>query len=83
MYKRQDLECHGVETLYGGDRDYCKIARDPAFETPILDRIQRLVTRDKNHPCVIMWSMGNESGFGCNFEKALAWTCLLYTSRCV
>ncbi len=69
-----DLECHGVETLYGGDRDYCKIARDPAFETPILDRIQRLVTRDKNHPCVIMWSMGNESGFGCNFEKALAWT---------
>lgn len=33
-----------------------------------------LVHRDVNRPCVVIWSMGNESAYGCNFEKALAWT---------
>ncbi len=33
-----------------------------------------MVFRDKNRPCVVIWSMGNESAYGCNFEKALAWT---------
>lgn len=69
-----DMECHGVDALYGADADYCKIARDPRFEGAILDRVQRLVVRDKNRPCVLFWSMGNESGYGANFEKALAWT---------
>ena len=33
-----------------------------------------MVERDKNRFCIVMWSMGNESAYGCNFEKALAWT---------
>ena len=33
-----------------------------------------MVERDKNRPCIVMWSMGNESAYGCNFEKALKWT---------
>ena len=40
----------------------------------ILDRVQKCVVRDKNRPCVLVWSMGNESGYGCTFENALAWT---------
>ncbi len=40
----------------------------------IVDRIQRMVQRDKNRSCIVMWSMGNESAYGCNFEKALEWT---------
>ena len=39
-----------------------------------MDRTQRCVMRDKNRPCVVIWSMGNESAYGCTFEKALAWT---------
>ena len=33
-----------------------------------------MVERDKNRFCIVMWSMGNESAYGCNFEKALEWT---------
>ena len=51
-----------------------KIADDPAWEQAILDRVKRMVARDKNRFCIIFWSMGNESAYGCNFEKALAWT---------
>ncbi len=39
-----------------------------------MDRVQLMVQRDKNRPSIVMWSMGNESAYGCNFEKALAWT---------
>lgn len=38
-----------------------------------LDRVQAMVERDKNHPCVIIWSMGNEAGTGCVFEAMYAW----------
>ena len=71
-----DLECHGVVTLDGsGERDdYNLIADDPAFGNLILDRIQRLARRDRNQPCVLIWSMGNEAGCGVNFDRALAWT---------
>ncbi|MBQ2028118.1 MAG: beta-galactosidase [Clostridia bacterium] len=71
-----DLECHGVVTLNGGgERDnYNLIADDPAFGDLIVDRVQRLVLRDRNQPCVLIWSMGNEAGCGVNFDRALAWT---------
>ena len=39
-----------------------------------MDRVQLMVQRDKNRSSIVMWSMGNESAYGCNFEKALAWT---------
>ena len=72
-----DQETHGVVTLFGGydgGEPYNRIADDPAFEGAVLDRVRRMVLRDKNFPCVVIYSMGNESGHGVNFEKALAWT---------
>ena len=77
-----DIEAHGPFMLYRKeDTDYNrfkkwneKIADDPAWEQAILDRVKRMVARDKNRFCIIFWSMGNESAYGCNFEKALAWT---------
>ena len=55
-----DIETHGAEVC--GNRSV--ISDDPAWEHVYLDRAARLVERDKNHPCVVMWSLGNESGFG-------------------
>ena len=77
-----DVEAHGPFMLYRKeDTDYNrfkkwneKIADDPAWEPAILDRVKHMVARDKNRFCIIFWSMGNESAYGCNFEKALAWT---------
>ena len=77
-----DIEAHGPFMLYRKeDTDQNrfqhwneKIADDPAWEKAIVDRVQLMVQRDKNRPSIIMWSMGNESAYGCNFEKALAWT---------
>jgi len=70
-----DIETHGVVTLMGKEgSDYNLIANDPQFAGVILDRVQRCVVRDKNRPSVVIWSMGNESGHGCCFNDALAWT---------
>ena len=77
-----DIEAHGPFMIYRKeDTDYNrfkrwneKIADDPAWEKAIVDRVQLMVQRDKNRPSIVMWSMGNESAYGCNFEKALAWT---------
>ena len=46
----------------------------PGYAKPILERMQRMVKRDFNHPCVIVWSLGNESGNGPNYEAAYDWT---------
>lgn len=77
-----DLEAHGPFMLYRREdtalerfsRWNEKLADNPAWEEAIVDRVQRMVLRDKNRFCIVMWSMGNESAYGCNFEKALAWT---------
>ncbi len=77
-----DIECHGpVERYHKENTDENKfhhwnepIADNPVWENAILDRVQQCVIREKNRPCVVIWSMGNESAYGCNFEKALAWT---------
>ncbi len=82
-----DVEIHGTTTIYGGgsdnwseedytilnDHTFGMLAHDPRFEQAILDRTQRNVIRDKNCASVFMWSLGNESGYGPNFEKAAAW----------
>ncbi len=60
-----DLECHGFE-LTG---NFNWITNNSLWEKSYVDRGYRMVSRDKNHPSIIMWSMGNESSFGCNFIK--------------
>ncbi len=84
-----DIESHGPVELYYPDDDFAykskrwnePIADAPAFGEAILDRIKKCVHRDKNRPCVVIWSMGNESAYGCNFEAGLRWTKAFDPSR--
>ncbi len=77
-----DVESHGPAELFYEDNGFDNkskrwnepIADNPEFKEAILDRVQKCVQRDKNRPCVVIWSMGNESAYGCNFEAALKWT---------
>ncbi len=77
-----DLEIHGAWELYYDDvTDQDRSARwnelitdKEEFVGPVVDRIKRMVMRDKNHTCVVIWSMGNEGGYGITIEKALEWT---------
>lgn len=77
-----DIEAHGPSELFYSNNEWDnkasrwneRIAENPEFEASILDRVSKMVHRDKNRPCVVIWSMGNESAYGCNFEAALAWT---------
>ncbi len=59
-----DYEAHGMQRI--GDWDY--FSREDAWKESLIDRAQRMFERDKNHPCIIMWSLGNESGLGKNQE---------------
>jgi Beta-galactosidase/beta-glucuronidase len=59
-----DIETHGMHP-------WNRLSNDPEWEEAYVDRIERLLERDKNHPCVIFWSLGNESGYGCN-HKAMS-----------
>jgi len=56
-----NLESHGLRDILPNS--------DPNWTDACVDRMIRMVERDKNHPCVIMWSLGNEAGMGDNFEK--------------
>ena len=60
-----DLETHGFGD---GDPEHWKgnPANNPKWEGALVDRMERMVQRDKNHPSVVIWSLGNESDFGCN-----------------
>ena len=62
-----NIESHGMG--YGRK----SLAKDPAWKTAHLDRTQRMVERDKNHPSVIIWSLGNEAGNGVNTEATYDW----------
>ena len=57
-----DLECHGFCLV----EDWNQITADPEWEAAYVDRAERMVQRDKNHPSIIFWSLGNESGYGAN-----------------
>ncbi|MCU4974050.1 DUF4981 domain-containing protein [Halobacteria archaeon AArc-m2/3/4] len=57
-----DLECHGMKFTEWIEH----VSDDPTWETAYVDRAVRMVERDKNHPSVIAWSLGNESGLGSN-----------------
>ncbi len=59
-----DIEEHGLRGL---------LASEPSWAAAFMDRTQRVVIRDRNHPCVVFWSLGNESGWGPNFAATGAW----------
>ncbi|OON93037.1 MAG: hypothetical protein ATN31_07145 [Candidatus Epulonipiscioides saccharophilum] len=78
-----DIETHNTDHLYGGgrvnynyddqiiqDSTFGLLCSDPIYKKTILDRVERCVIREKNHPSIIMWSLGNESGYGPNMEEA-------------
>ena len=77
-----DNESHGTSTLYYTENDYSermklsheRIADNPAFIEATLDRVSSMVLRNRNRPSILVWSMGNECGYGCTFEEALRWT---------
>lgn len=71
-----DLETHGARPWYA-------LSRSPEWEGEYVDRVQRMVERDKNHPCVIFWSLGNESGWGQNHVAMHTWIKSRDTSRIV
>ena len=56
-----DIECHGVTQF----EEYDYMAKDPKWTVQFVDRGVRMVMRDRNHPSIFMWSLGNESGYGC------------------
>ena len=66
-----DIETHGVVELYGAGYldNYNMIADDKTYENAIVDRIDSSIVPFKNRSCIFMWSLGNESGFGINFES--------------
>jgi beta-galactosidase/beta-glucuronidase len=64
-----DLETHGFQLA----RDWSRLSYDPAWEQAYLDRATRMVERDKNHPSIILWSLGNESGYGRNHDRMAEW----------
>jgi beta-galactosidase len=65
-----NLECHGMEDQ---PQSFAPLTDNPAWETAYLDRAERMMKRDFNHPSVIIWSMGNESGDGRNFIAMYNW----------
>ena len=62
-----NVESHGVG--YGPN----SLAKNPQWTEAHVDRVRRMVERDKNHPSVILWSLGNEAGDGINFTAAADW----------
>ena len=64
-----DIESHGY--LYDGPGN--SLGEAPAFMESHLDRTRRMVERDKNHPSIVFWSLGNEAGPGVNFEATYAY----------
>lgn len=63
-----NIESHGM-----GYHPDTTLANNPDWELAHVDRIQRMVERDKNHPSIIIWSMGNEAGNGVNLYRAYDW----------
>lgn len=64
-----DLETHGFQPA--GDLN--QLSNDPAWEAAYLDRAERMVARDRNHPSILLWSLGNESGYGKNHNAMARW----------
>ncbi len=81
-----DIETHafhhgGSQFEPGVDEWMDNPSEDPAWRETYLDRIQRTVERDKNHPSIVMWSLGNESGTGANLAAMAEWVQARDTGR--
>ncbi|SHF81022.1 beta-galactosidase [Caldanaerobius fijiensis DSM 17918] len=72
-----DLEAHG----FAFTGNVSQLACDPAWKEAFIDRARRMVHRDKNHPSVIIWSLGNESGYGPNHDAMAEWIRTVDTTR--
>lgn len=70
-----NIESHGYLSLsqQHDDDPSVLLGNDPRWRAAHLDRVQRMVQRDRNHPSVIFWSLGNETGIGNSFEAAAKW----------
>ena len=75
LIAESDLETHGVVDIFRGgyEETFALLTDDPRWREPILDRIRGNVERDKNISAVLIWSLGNESGYGNNLECAAKW----------
>ncbi len=67
IWDEANIESHDLwdHRVYVGDL--------PEWEKPIVERVQDMVRRDRNNPCIVVWSLGNESGDGPNFDNAYNW----------
>jgi beta-galactosidase/beta-glucuronidase len=74
-----DLESHGMAVT----GDLSKLANDPDWKEAHIDRLIRMVERDKNHPSILIWSLGNEAGYGENFREMAHWLHRFDPSRLV
>ncbi len=59
-----DIESHGW---------YDDVCHDPRYRSAFVDRVARMIERDRHHPSIIAWSLGNESGYGVNHDAAAGW----------
>lgn len=64
-----DLETNGLEAM----KLEHLLVDDPRWEAAYLDRLERMVARDRNYACIIMWSLGNESSYGAHFRTMYKW----------
>ncbi|WP_434362635.1 beta-galactosidase [Parasalinivibrio latis] len=69
-----NIETHGMFPM-------SRLSEDPLWSSAYLQRYTRMVKRDKNHPSVIIWSLGNESGYGANHDAMYAWSKAFDTTR--
>ncbi|WP_159886235.1 glycoside hydrolase family 2 TIM barrel-domain containing protein [Paenibacillus puerhi] len=70
-----DLECHGIGVAESwAEGAFHKLSVNPEWRAAFVDRAERMVERDKNHACIVMWSLGNESGYGANHQAMAEWT---------
>lgn len=71
-----NIECHGF-----GTNPQNRLTNSPEWTAAYVDRVERMIERDKNHPSVVIWSLGNECGDGANFTAAYQWIKKRDTSR--
>lgn len=83
LINESDIESHGTTTVFNAGPPFSAGSRDRRYDAPVLDRVQRNVLQNKNVPAILLWSLGNESGYGKGFEEAARWTRAYDPSRLV